>query len=274
MNQINGSIVLYNNKKEQLYKAINSFLDTELSVKLYLIDNSLNDDLRNLAIRDNRIEYIFNKANLGYGTAHNIAMRKSIAESVPYHLVFNPDIYFKNGVLENIFAYMESNIDVGHLMPKILFPDGQLQRLCKLLPTPLDLFVRRFLPLKSLAGRINYKYELQCFDYKTIEEIPFLSGCFMFFKTDIIKNNCLFDEKYFMYLEDADITRRISKIAKTIYYPHVSIIHEYQRGAHKNNRLMWIFIQSVFIYFSKYGWIFDNYRKMINKKALMHLKTK
>ncbi len=274
MNQINASIVLYHNKEDQLLKAINSFLATELKVKLYLVDNSSNDDLRKLAKLDSRIEYIFNRANLGYGAAHNIAIRKSIAAGVSYHLVLNPDIYFDKGVLENILEYMEHNADVGHLMPMVLYPDGQLQRLCKLLPTPLDLFIRRFILIKSVADKINYKYELQHFDYKTIAEIPFMSGCFMFFRTDILKQNRLFDERYFMYLEDADITRRISKISKTIYYPQVSIIHEYQRGAHKDHKLTWIFIKSVFIYFRKYGWFFDKYRKIINIKTLNNLRNK
>ncbi len=99
MKQINASIVLYHNKKEQLIKVINSFLNTSIKVKLYLVDNSSNDDLKELKNLDNRIEYIFNNANLGYGTAHNIAMRKSISDGVPYHLVLNPDIYFESGVL-------------------------------------------------------------------------------------------------------------------------------------------------------------------------------
>ena len=82
LTQINASIVLYHNTKKQLLKAISSFLHTSLHVRLYLIDNSSNDDLKELALVDERIEYIFNNAHLGYGKAHNIAMRKSIADDV------------------------------------------------------------------------------------------------------------------------------------------------------------------------------------------------
>lgn len=67
------------------------------------MDNSSNDDLKELKNLDDRIEYIFNNANLGYGTAHNIAIRRSIADDVQYHLVLNPDIYFESGVLEELF---------------------------------------------------------------------------------------------------------------------------------------------------------------------------
>ena len=262
---------MYHNSKEQLQKVIKSFLNTALHVRLFLIDNSANDDLKELASFDERIEYIFNDANLGYGGGHNIAMRKSIEDGVAYHVVLNPDIYFDKGVIEGLYEYMQEHEDVGHIMPKVLYPNGELQRLCKLLPTPLDLFARRFLPIKSLVDKINNRYELNFFSYEEIAEIPFLSGCFMFFRTDVLKQNCLFDEDFFMYLEDADITRRIAKISKTLYYPEVSIYHEYQRGAHKNRKLLWIFIGSVFTYFKKYGWFFDRERSAINKKALQNL---
>jgi GT2 family glycosyltransferase len=55
---------------------------------------------------------------LGFGKAHNIALKKSIEENVPYHLVLNPDVYFEKGVLEELYKFMESNKDVGLVMPK------------------------------------------------------------------------------------------------------------------------------------------------------------
>ena len=90
-------------------------------------------------------------------------------------------------------------------------------------------------------------------------------------RVDVLKQNCLFDDSFFMYLEDADLTRRISRISKTIFYPKVSIYHEYQRGAHKSKKLLWFFIQSTFIYFNKYGWFFDKERKNRNNKILKSL---
>lgn len=271
MPQINASIVLYHNDKEQVLKAMSSFLNTSLDVKLYLVDNSANDAFKELADVDERVEYIFNNANLGYGGGHNVAIKRSIEEGALYHLVLNPDIYFEGGVLEKLFDYMQRNKEVGHVMPKVLYPDGTNQNLCKLLPSPLDLFARRFIPLKSLVETINYKYELQFFDYNSVAEIPFLSGCFMFLRTNVLKQNCLFDEKFFMYLEDADLTRRVSGVSKTVFYPEVSIYHEYQRGAHKDKKLLWYFIKSAFTYFNKYGWFFDKVRQRINSATLKRL---
>jgi len=86
-------------------------------------------------------------------------MRKSLKDGVPYHLVLNPDVYFESGVLEKLFDYMEFNSDVGQLMPKVLYPDGEVQYLCKLLPTPMDLIFRRFIPFEEWKRKRNELYE-------------------------------------------------------------------------------------------------------------------
>ena len=202
--QLSASIVLYHNKEAQVLKVIKSFLNTNLEVKLYLIDNSLNNDLKQLEKFDERIEYIFNNANLGYGSAHNIAMKKSIEDKTPYHIVLNPDIYFDSDVLEKLYNYMKKNRDIGNIIPQVLYPDGEIQYLTKLLPTPVDLIFRRFIPFKSWKEKRNERYELRFTGYKNIANIPSLSGCFMFLRTSVLKDVGLFDENIFMYLEDTD----------------------------------------------------------------------
>lgn len=266
--QINASIVLYHNKKEQLTKVINSFLDTSLDVKLYLIDNSSNDDLKELGGLNNRIEYIFNNANLGYGAGHNIAMRKSIEGGTLYHLVLNPDIYFESGVLEKLLDYMENHQDVGNIIPQILYPDGEIQYLCKLLPTPTDLILRRFIPSKSWKKKRNETYELRFTEYDKVMNVPSLSGCFMFLRCEVLKDVGLFDENIFMYLEDVDLNRRIHSKYKTIFYPEVSIVHEYGKESYVNKKLLKYHIQSAIYYFNKWGWVFDKERDDINNRCL------
>jgi GT2 family glycosyltransferase len=268
MTQINASIVLYHNKKEQLVKAINSFLNTNLEVKLYLVDNSSDDELKELGELDSRIEYIFNNANLGYGSAHNIAMRKSIADGAQYHIVLNPDIYFEGGVLEKLFDYMETDKEVGNIIPQVRYPNGEIQHLCKLLPTPTDLILRRFIPFKSWKEKRNEHYELRASGYDKAMNVPSLSGCFMFLRCATLKEVGLFDEKIFMYLEDTDLNRRIHAKYKTIFYPEVEIVHEYAKESYRSKKLLMFHIQSAFYYFGKWGWFFDKERDSVNQKVL------
>ena len=273
MNKLSGSIVLYHNNIEEVQKAIKSFLNTDLDVVLYLVDNSSNDDLKILAA-DDRIKYIFNNANLGYGSAHNIAIRKSMEANIPYHVVLNPDIYFDAGVLEELYEYMEKNKDVANVMPKVLYPDGEIQYLAKLFPTPVDLIFRRFIPFKKYKERINERYELRFSSYDKEMNIPVLSGCFMFLRLESLKNTGLFDEDFFMYLEDTDLGRRIHMQYKTIFYPKVHITHAYAKESYTNKKLLMYHIRSAIHYFNKYGWIFDKQRKVINEKCLKALGCK
>ncbi len=271
---LNISIVLYHNKEEQIKKAIESVLNTDLNITLYLVDNSSTDSLRDLEMIDKRTKYIFNNSNLGFGKAHNIALKRSIEENISYHLVLNPDVYLEEGVLEELYNFMENNPDVGLVMPKVLYPDGTLQYLCKLLPTPFDLFGRRFLNFghfKKIIEKRNKIYELRFTRYEKIMEVPYLSGCFMFIRTEVLKKVGSFDERFFMYLEDTDLSRRIYRVAKTVYYPYVHIYHEYGKGSYKSLKLLYYHIKSAIKYFNKYGWFFDKERKEINERILKKL---
>ncbi|WP_316786227.1 glycosyltransferase family 2 protein [Pedobacter frigiditerrae] len=260
------SIVLFHNG-EELLEAIQSVLNSEIELKLYLIDNSKTDKLKKLA-NDSRISYTFNNKNLGYGTAHNMALQQSIKDNINYHIVMNPDISFKKGTLEKMVAYLEQNPDVGSLMPKIHYRDGSIQRLCRLLPTPFDLIGRRFLSKTEWASKQNKRYELHDFDYNTILNTPCLSGCFMFMRTDVLKEIGLFDERFFVYLEDYDLSRRINQHAKTLFFPEVSILHGYVQGSYKELNLLGLHIHSAIKYFNKWGWLVDRERNRLNQEVL------
>ena len=267
------SIVLYQNEKEQIIEAVKSGLKTDREMKLLLVDNSPTDELKYLAeIDKERIEYIFNDANIGFGAGHNIAIKK-VQDYSTYHLVLNPDVSFEHGVLDSLIDFMDENPDVGNVMPKVYYEIGELQYLCKLLPTPYDWIGRRFNPFKSLVEKRNNLFEMRFTGYKEQMQVPYLSGCFMFLRISALKKIGLFDERIFMYGEETDLGRRlIAGGYKTIFYPKVSIIHLFQKGSHKSRRLTWIGIQSAWYYFNKWGWFFDRERRQINKNTLRQFK--
>lgn len=270
--KIHATIVIYNNIPALLEKAISSFLKTKIDVKLYLIDNSEAGELKYLADLDERIEYVFNGKNLGFGTAHNIILKKSIEDGVSYHLILNPDVYYDEGVLEELLEYMQKNPDVANIMPQVYYPDGRLQRLCKKLPAPIELFVRRFIPNHTkLVRHLNKKYELHDFGYNKELNVPFLSGCFMFLRTKHLKDIGVFDENIFMYMEDVDLNRRLHMKYRTMFYPNVSIVHVHAKESYKRKTLLWEHIKSTIYYFNKWGWFFDKNRKKINKELLKNI---
>lgn len=267
---LTASIVTYHTPTEELSHLLDCVIHSSIDI-LYLIDNSSNDSLREFAAKSSKIVYIYSD-NLGFGHGHNIAIRKALEKNSDYHVVINPDISWEGEVIESLAKYMDTHPECGLVMPKVLYPNGDLQYLCKLLPTPMNLFGRRFLPFKSIQAKMDEKFELHFTGYDKEMEVPSLSGCFMFMRVNVLRKVGGFDERFFMYAEDLDLCRRIGEVSKTMYYPGVSIYHAYGKGSYKNKKLLKYHICSVIKYFNKWGWIFDKKRKQINKACLNRLK--
>src|SRR5690349_14538700 len=132
MEKLSASIVVYKTDRSQLRQVIDCYLVSVDSGHLMVIDNSPTDQLRHMC-NSPRIDYLFNGQNLGYGKAHNIALRRSI-DQAKYHLVLNPDVYFEPDTLHKIILFMEGHPQAALVMPKVFSAEGKLQMLCKLLP--------------------------------------------------------------------------------------------------------------------------------------------
>lgn len=264
---LNVSIVLYKHTFLEISALVEILHNSAAVSELFLIDNSPteNPDYKKI-----KATYIFNNKNLGYGAAHNIAIRKTIEQNKPYHLVMNPDIAFQPAILSKIENFMNNNSNIGLLMPKVLYPSGEKQYLCKLIPAPFDLIFRRFLP-KSWTLKHTEKFELRASGYNHEMDVPYLSGCFMFLRTEAIQQVGMFDERFFMYPEDIDLSRRIHKKFRTVFYPEVEVVHHHAQGSYVNFKLLIIHITNMIKYFNKWGWIFDRERREVNRKTLNDL---
>ncbi len=267
--KVNGSIVIYKNDKKDIDRVVSSFFSSETSFSLYLIDNSPADYAKNWYQSHPDIIYIKSDNN-GYGAGHNIALKESI-EKCDFHVILNPDVYFGEKEIDKLGVYMFENDNVGLCMPQILYPNGDIQYLCKLLPTPVDWILRRFFSFSKFMKKRNELFELRFTQYNKKMNIPYLSGCFMFFRTSVLKEIGLFDENIFMYAEDTDISRRVHEKYKTLFNPDFKVYHEHQKESHKSLKMMFIHIKATIYYFNKWGWFFDSIRKETNRKILNEL---
>jgi GT2 family glycosyltransferase len=248
------SLVLYRNDSEIVNKTLDCISNCGLQYSLCIVDNSENRNLQN-SLNCTSSEYFLNpRGNVGFGAGHNLAFQN--LKKQKYHLVVNPDIEFDSTVLSEMISYLDANNDIGLLSPKILFKSGQIQYLCKQYPSVGNLFLRRFLPKMLHKYFINYldKYEMRNFGYDKTMDVVYLSGCFMLFRTEYIDEIGFFDENFFMYLEDADISLRMSKKHRSVFYPNVFVYHGWARGSHNSLKLMWVTIQSAIYFFNKHGW--------------------
>lgn len=199
--------------------------------------------LEHIYIRDNSVE-----ENIGYGAGHNIALRDTHAK---YHIVMNSDILLHAEDIERMLRYMEEHDDVVAMMPHVVSPDGSYQGLCRTLPSPWDLIQRRFLhqPSKNVIPE-------ECIPAEGLN-IPYLSGCFMLLRSTSVREVGYFDERFFMYPEDIDLSRRLHAIGKTLYWPGVTIIHNHAQASYKSLKMTWIHAWNM----GKYYWKWRDYRE-------------
>lgn len=267
--RLSASLVLYNNDPAEFGAAIASFLDGSDGT-LTVIDNSP-APLSHPLFSNDRVEYVFAGENLGFGRGHNRALTM-IGDRSDVHLLLNPDVVFGTDVLPALVNFLQAHPDAGAVMPSIRYRDGSLQRLCKLLPTPIDLLLRRFVPIPALRRRINHRYELHRLSQSAPVPIPSLSGCFLLVRTGALAAIGGFDERFFMYMEDVDLVRRIGDRWATMYEPRVSVTHGYAKASYSDPHLRAAHIRSALIYFAKWGFVFDRTRWTRNRATLERLR--
>lgn len=261
---ITVSIVTYKTDLGELLKCLES-LTSPLVSRIFIVDNSRMESIADFCKQYHNVTYI-GSDNVGYGAGHNKALKRVLDKEEKYHLVLNSDVYFEPDILERIVEYMDAHEDVAQLIPNTIYPNGRLQYVCRLLPTPLDLVFRRFMP-KRIAEMRDKRFLLK--EYRRVDEmdIPFLLGSFMFFRTECFKRVGLFDKSIFMYMEDIDITRRMHKFYKTIFWPGCTIVHAHKAESYKNKKMLKIHIKSAIQYFNKWGWMFDRERSRWNRQV-------
>lgn len=237
--------------------------------RVYIVDNSPDDSLRETVSKFPRAEYL-HVENRGFGNAHNIAIQKAIKAGSDFHLILNPDVRWDSPILSRLAHIMHERPECALIQPRIVYPDGRLQHTCRLLPTPLDVFARRFLPSKLLRRRLN-RYLLPDEAYDREFKPVYIQGSFMFLRTEALLQTGLFDERFFMYPEDIDLTRRIRRSYDTLYYPHAVIVHDHAAASSRFGRMMRIHIVNMCRYFNKWGWWHDPERRRLNQALLKQI---
>lgn len=267
MGVLTVSFVLYKTDIAEVERAIDQVHASNPDARIILVDNSPDplalafDDRANIAvIRPDR--------NLGYGSGHNLAF--ALSKGDRYHAVLNTDLTYGAMVFPELIAFMDANPDVGLTMPRICYPDGSIQHLCRLLPHPLDVFGRGFFANAGWTRARNDRYEFRKWTYDSVAQFPFLSGCFMMLRRSVVDEVQGFDERFFMYGEDADLSRRIAQRHRTMFVPTAMVEHEYRSQGGGYRRLA-SKVVNLSRYFSKWGWWVDRERDEMNRKAIASL---
>lgn len=250
--------VTYNNKNkiQDLVENIQSLENEEFGSEIFIVDNGSTDGTVRIAQKLEKqfenVHVVLPPENRGFGAGNNAVLPLINSD---YHVMINPDVRIEStNQVQSMIDFMESHQSVGLLSPKILNIDGTVQKLYKHNPTVLDLAVRFFSP-KLLEKRQAW-FVHEDTGYSEQGFIEYASGAFMFMRTSTFKQIRGFDERYFMYMEDADITRKVNSVSESVFFPDATVTHEWQRESHKRIKFMWMTIVSMIKYFNKWGWKF------------------
>ncbi|CAG9213161.1 Glyco_trans_2-like domain-containing protein [Paraburkholderia sabiae] len=200
-------------------------------------------------------EIIRGHGNVGYGRGHNLAIEHS---PYSFHLVLNPDIELDAEALANAVDFLCAHPDAGLLTPRIGDEAGDLQYLCRRYPTLVDLFVRGFLPARArrVFARRLARYEMRDLinEHDIVWDPPIVSGCFMLFRTIVLKKLAGFDPRYFLYFEDYDLSLRAHEVTRVVYTPVVRVLHHGGGAARKGSAHIRMFASSAYKFFHRFGW--------------------
>ncbi|MDO4608721.1 MAG: glycosyltransferase family 2 protein [Clostridia bacterium] len=241
---VSASVVTYNDK-DQIAATVKSVAENTQGypLKFYVIDNASTDGTADFVESLGVATVLRQTKNLGFGAAHNVVLGQEMGK---YHFIINPDIAFNTDVISDMVDFFENNPDVVMAMPRILNPDGTEQKLPKERPTFNRLYIGR------LSNKIRSEYAWCNKDITKPTEINFCTGCFFCIRTDIFKKLCGFDKRYFMYLEDADLTLMAKRKGKVMMLPQVSVTHAWGRESSKSIKYLFIHIISSFKFLFKW----------------------
>lgn len=262
--KIIASVVLYKHHYNDIKSTLDSLIADESIDKIVLVDNG-GHCVWLSELTNPKVELIKNRHNRGFGAGHNSVLSK-YAGFADYFLICNPDISFPKNEISKLYSYCSKN-KIDFSIPKVVYPDGTLQYACKLLPNPVQLFIRRF--LKGNGGELNQQYELHQADYDKPFFAPSFSGCCMILSDAAVQYSGGFDERFFLYFEDVDLSRRLcDSDLKVVYCPLSIVYHEAQRRSYIKYKFLFYHIVSACKYFNKWGWWNDIARVRLNKKCL------
>lgn len=250
------SIVAYKNYV-QIINAVNTInkFTNNFSKEIVVVDNTEKENRKNyfkeiqeLTNLDDVI-LVVNNSNLGFGKANNIALEKAQGT---FFVICNPDILLIENSFDKILPYMKKNTSVGAVIPKLIDKNHKIEPVYRRELTPYDVFIRYFHPFNTFSKRRAY-HTMQDMDFTKPFQVPFGQGSFLVVRTSLMKQLNGFDERYFMYVEDADLCKRINQVSLLEYFPYTSVVHLWEKGSHRNFKLMKWHIQAMIKYFNKWG---------------------
>lgn len=237
-------IVTYNNEDKicALLESLYQYTQN-VNFQIYVVDNASSDNTVQL-VKENypKVNLLQMGKNIGFGAGHNQVISYMRSD---YHVIVNPDIRLCSNVICDLVKYLNEHSDVVMVSPKILNADGTEQHLPKKRPRIRYLLSGKLENTNKFFNHLRCEYTRKNRENDNPMEVDFLTGCFVMMRSSVFKQLGGFDDNFFLYLEDADLTLRAKQCGKVIFYPRASVIHSWERASSKKLKFLLIHIDSM-----------------------------
>jgi GT2 family glycosyltransferase len=223
-----------------------------LATEIIVVDNQSTDgSLDYLQPKFPGVKFIANEINMGFSKACNKGLEHAQGE---YVLFLNPDTIVAEDCFEKCISFFETHSDCGAIGVKMVDGSGNfLKESKRSFPSPLTSLYKLFgLSVLFPKSKIFSRYHLGHLDKDKNHEVDVLAGAFMLIRKKVLDDVGSFDETFFMYGEDVDLSYRIQKAAyKNYYFTGTTIIHfkgESTRRGSLNYVRMFYKAMSIFVH--------------------------
>ena len=201
-----------------------------------------------------RISLLKPDSNRGYGAGHNLAMAKATSQ---FHLILNPDVELAPDALKLALDTLTSQPDVVLLAPQGFSASGEFEFLAKAYPSVWVLGLRSVAPrwLKARARGALARYEMRDTPSKTtLRPITLASGCCMWVRRAVFDEVGGFDESYFLYFEDYDLSMQLARKGALVEHRDIRIVHHGGDASRKGFQHIRWFVRGAARFFNRWGW--------------------
>ena len=228
--------------------------------EIIVVDNGSNDEVslsfKEKAQKDGRIKLIRGK-NIGFGAGNNLGAKEARGKYILFH---NPDVTVSPDSIQKLYDFAEKNVDAGLIAPKLVYANGKIQESCRRNMSFFDLVIKRT-PLKRIPRfkkRLN-SYLMGDYNHDETQDVELATGAAMFVKNDFFKSIGGFDERYFLFMEDFDLCKKVwAEKKRVVYFTETEFMHYHKRLSHEGfigstfKKVFWLHVSSAIKYFWKW----------------------
>ncbi len=242
------SIVILNYKNKNLTKELLKNITTELRLpyqyEIIVVDNASYDGIKEIVEeRFPQATFVESRTNGGFAAGNNLGIKRA---SGRYIMILNPDLAILSDAIVRLYQYMEEHPRVGLAAPRLINADKSLQYSCTRFPDwRLPLYRRTFLGNTPAGKRWLDNYLMKDLDHFKDSLVPALFGACLIIRKSALDKVGLLDERYFMYMEDLDWSRRFWQAGYQVaYLGQAEVIHLHRRQSAQETIAKTIFSRS------------------------------